>query len=590
MSEKYQLFMGLLFACAAATLLINWRPDIFGPNYSLGVFPNNCNPRVVSVDDSCGCTLTRASIRAMTPQDFEDQGLKEVGMDKIIANAKMARMTGVPESTLMDLLLSKFAPIKQINLGSRAGQSIIAPWIYGTQEHNVNANYFEIVTGVATTGAGTGSIPASAWDLTIKNSQAQFATNLANLEKYFSPGHFVAILYKDAGSGDVGRTLQFKVISAVNADSGGVNRAKLTLEPNYSAAGWAALSGGQKAVYQPTHGVVIPMANSVSNYESWCNNRPSENRMKLLVYWLQTIRETHCYNDEYLKALNAPLTSEFFKSFRELPLVKQRKIQELRAELAFYNTIFYGQRINENQSVETYQSLPTVVDPANTSCVLEYKANTLGVRQQLVDCGRVTDLQGATLDFDLLKSMLYALKRNREIESGSIETIDIMTDRFTRSNILTTMIDYYKKKYGVDTTRFYQANQTLKFDNITGLMPHDLFEFPDEGLRLAVFSHNYFDDRLAAFPSTDKTLGRAIWGIDWSDFKIGLAGAQTVQRQTNIADNLYNCIITPNVNHYNLTSKSIAVMLDNPNRHMLIENFGSACPTLTVSGCAAVGS
>lgn len=588
MSQNSQLILGVLFAVFAAAFLSKWRPDIFGPNYNLGVFPNNCTPRIVAVDDSCGCTLTRASIRAMTPQDFEDQGLLEVGMDKIIAATKEARMTGVPESTLMDLLLSKFAPVKQIQLGSRAGQSIIAPFLLTPQRHNINANYFEIVTGVATPTAGVGDMPASAWDLTIKNNQAQFATNLPALQRYFSPGHYVTVLYKDGGAGNVGRTIQFKVIASVNADAGGVYRAKLTLQPNYSASGWTALSGGEKAVYQPTHGILIPMSNSISNYESWCNNRPSDNPTKLLVHWLQTIRETHCYNDEYIKALQASLTSEYFKKFKELPLAQQKKRQALLAELAFYNTVFYGQRIDENQTVETYQDLPTVVDPANTSCVLEYKANTEGARTQLANCGRVTDMEGAALDLDAIKAMLYALKRNREIDSGSIDTIDVMTDRYTRSNIMTVMIDYYNRKYGVNTTRFYQANQALEFNNITGLkLPYDTYEFPDEGLRLAVFSHNYFDDRLAAFPSGDKTLGRVLWGIDWSDIMIGLAGAQTVQRQTNVADNLYNCVITPNVNHYNLSSKTIAVMLQDPNRHMVIENFSDDCPTLTVAGCSA---
>lgn len=588
MSEINQLIVALVLAVAAVLLLQKAFPVLkeWPFTQSLGAFPNNCNPRIVSVDDSCGCTLTRASIRAMTPQDFEDQGLKEVGMDKVIAATKEARMTGVPESSLMDLLLSKHAPIKTINLGAAAGRSIIAPYILVPQRHNVNANYFEVESGTATTGAGTGSIPASGWDVTIKNSGAQFATNLAGIEKYFSPGHYVVIFYKDADNGDVGRTLQFKVFASVNADSGGTYKATLSLEPNYSAAGWAALSTPNKNIYKPTHGVLIPLANSVSNYESWCNNRPSENPLKLLVYWLQTIRETHCYNDEYLKALTAPLTSEYFKKFRELPLAEQKKRHGIYADRAFYNTVFYGQRINENQSVETYDDLPQVVDPANTSCTLEYKANTLGFRTQLADCGRITDLQGAALDIDTLKAMLYSLKRHREIDSGNIEVIDVMTDRYTRSRIMQVMIDYYRDKYGVETTRFYQPNQKLNFENIS-LFNYDKFEFEDEGVYLAVFSHDYFDDHLAAFPTADKSRGRALWALDWSDLKIGLAGAASVARQTNVADNLYNCVITPNVNHYNLMSKTIAAMLQDPNRHAMFENFSDSCPTISATTCSA---
>lgn len=548
-------------------------------------FPNNCNPRLIQVDDSCGCTLTRADIRAMTPQDFEDQGFKEVYMDRVIAQTKEARMTGVLQRSLTDLFLSKTIPIKSVNLGQAANRSIIAPFIMIPQRHNINANYFMIHQGQAAPGAGTGSIPASAWEIEVKNEASQFASPLVNLERYFLPGRYITVMYRDFTT-SVGRTLQFKIISSTNSTSGGIEKAKLVVEPNYTASGWSALSGAEQAVYQPTHGLLVPLANSVSDYESWCYQDPAENTLKLLTFWLQTIRETHCYNDEYLKALNSPLTSEYFKKFRQLPLAQQRKRQAYLAERAFYNTVFYGQRINELQTVEGYRSLPQVVDPANSNCVLEYKANTLGIRQQLSDCGKVTDMQGAALNLDVIKSLLYTLKRNREIDSGSVQSVDIMTDRFTASNIMSVMIDYYRDKYGATTTRFYNPGQELKFEGNV-LWNYNTYEFPDEMISMNIITDTYFDDHLAAFPSTDKARGRALWLVDWSDFAIGLAGTGSATRQTNIADNLYNCVITPNVNHYQLNSKTIAVMLQDPNRHAVIENFSDACPTITVNTCAA---
>ncbi len=75
-------------------------------------FPTNCNPRIISVDASTGCTLTRASIRGMTPQDFENQQFREVGMDKIITRSKEAKIAGVPENTLETLLMSSLKGIK----------------------------------------------------------------------------------------------------------------------------------------------------------------------------------------------------------------------------------------------------------------------------------------------------------------------------------------------------------------------------------------------------------------------------------------------------------------------------------------------
>lgn len=549
-------------------------------------FPNNCNPRVVQVDESCGCTLSRASIRAMTPQDFEDQDMKEVGMDRIIAQTAEARATGVPESSLMDLLLSRFAPVKKTSSGP--SESVIAPFILVPQRHNINANYFEVVSGNVHPTAGVGSIPASAWQVIVRNHQGSYSSNLPALENYFLPGTYLAVIYKDSVSG-VGRTVQFKVLSAENADSGGVYRAKISVEPNKSSSGWSGMTSDEKAVYQPTHGLAIPLSNSVSNYESWCHNDPTNNTVKLLCFWEQTIRDTHCYNDEYLKALNSPLTSNFFKKFQQLPLAQQRKQQAMAAEKRFYQTIFLGEEINEKQTVETYTQLPTVVDPLDSNCTIEYKANTLGIRTQLSACGRVTDLEGAALDLDVIKAILYDLKRQREIDSGSVTRIDCFTDRHTKARILSTMISYYKQKYDMDTTRYYQPGQKLMFQNIA-LFEYDVYEFPDEQVELCVYTHTYFNDYLAAMPAADKSMGRVLWFIDWSDVQIDLVGSKSVTRQTNVADDLYNCVITPNVRHYQLNSKTIRVRVPRPNRHAIYENFSDACPTITASVCTADAS
>lgn len=545
-------------------------------------FPDNCNPRMIQVDESCGCTLTRASIKAMTKDDFEAQAFKEVGMDRIIGQMKEARMTGVPENSLMDLLMSRIAPVKKVNLGQQ--QSIIAPFFYVPQRNRINANYFVIESGNVHPTAGVGAVPASAWQIIVKNHAGTYATALVQLENYFLLQKFITVLNADTGTG-VGRTLQFKVIGAVNADGGGVSKAKLSIVPNYSDAGWAALSGGDKAVYEPTHGSVIPMANSVSNYESLCQNQPSENTLKLLDFWLQTSRDTFCYNDEFLRALQAPLTSDFFKKFRQNDLVRIRKDQEVKNQRDWINTIFWGQRINELQTVNTYDQLPQVVDPENANCVLEYKANTIGLRTQLNDCGKVLDLSGGVLDMDLIKDRLNQLKRIRGADGTNITSIDFLTDRYTKGNIFTRMIGFYKSKYGLDTERFYRVGEAIKHDTFVTDFMVDKYQFPDEGIDMNIITHPYFDDFLSMFPTADKTRGRVLMGIDWSDTQIGLAETLSVSRQTNVLDNLYNCIPKPNVKHYQLVAKTYAAQLFDPNRHLIIENFSDACPTITVAGC-----
>lgn len=549
-------------------------------------FPtNNCDPRLIVVDDSTGCTLTRANIRAFTRQDFEDQAFKEVGMDRIIAQTKEARLAGVKERTLTDLLLSRHVALKESSAGGN--QSVIAPYTLVPRRNVVNASYFLIEAGAANSNAGSGSNHAGLFDITVNTGVSQFKSSLKSLENYFLPGMYILVENLDGSSN--AQTAQFEIVSAANANSGGVEKATITVQPNITTAAFAALTAGQQAAYQPASGTVTLLANSVSDYESWCHQGPAVNDLTLLEYWQQTTRWTHQYNDEYLKALGAPLTSNFFKKFRQLPLAQQRKQQEQMMEKAFYNTVFYGQEINEKQTVELHTSLPQVMDPANTSCPLEFKANTLGIRTQLARCGKVSDKQNQALSLDSIFESCYLLKRYRETTSGSIEVIDAMTDRFTAAKVRDLMMKYYNTKYSSSSTLFYQPGQKITHNGVT-VLEYNVYDLPDQGVQLAVFTDPYFDDRIGAFDTANKSRSRAFWMVDWSDIAINVLRTNSAKRQTNTADNLYNCVITPNVTHYQLNSKTFEVRVGDTNRHAILENFSDACPTVTATNCTVTTS
>lgn len=551
-------------------------------------FPtDNVTPRLIVVDQANGGTLTRATIRAFTKQDFEDQGLKEVGMDRIIAQTKEARMAGVRERTLTDLLLSR-----HVSLGTGKGggsDSIIAPYVLVPRRNVVNASFFQIEAGVVHPQAGTNGIPLSAWQITVNVGSSPWvkspSSGLKNLENFFLVGNAIVVEYKDTNQ--VSRTASFKIVDAVNADAGGVSKALVTIEPNKTSSGatnwWSTASASDKAVYQPIAGQVSMLANSVSDYESWGNQFPAVNNLTIIEYWKQTIRTAFSYNEEYLKALESPLTSEFFKKFRTLPLAQQRKQIEMFNENLLYNTFFYGEEINEKQTVEGYQNLPLVFDPADPTYALEYKSNTLGVRTQLNRGARVSDRANAPLDLDSIFESCYNLKRNRETTSGTVDRVDVMTDRFTAGKIRDIMIRYYKTKYSTDLQNNYQAGQKISFNGST-VLEYNLYDLPDQGLQLAVFTDPYFDDRLAGFSTAQKSRGRTAWFIDWTDVAINVVKTNSAKRTTNQADELYRYVIQPNVKQTLLQSKTIEVRVGDVNRHLMIENFSDDNPSVTVSG------
>ena len=631
---------------------------------TLAAVTNNCTPRHIQVDDSKGCTLTRANITAFKRSDFEAQAAKEVGMDRIIAQTAEARLAGMHEKSLYDLLLSR-----HVSLGEKSGggsQSVIAPFTLVPRRNTLNFNYFQVesrsVAGVtdnandAPTGnfsamtlsigpgqANTtyGWIPSSAFVMTVNagtdgspsgNSNALTNTNfnksqVTNIEKYFHPGSYILVQANGAALGSNATIadkatvyMQYKVYAAENANAGGVEKARLVVAPSDYASGadddalekqWHGFAGSPPVTeltdaakadvgYELSTGTGLILGNSVSDYEKWCHQGPAVNDLTLIEYWQQTQRWTHQYNDEYLKALQAPLTSEYFKKFRQLPLAQQRKQQEQYYQNAFMNSVFYGQRINANQTVENYTSLPTVVDPNSSDAnrpyadcasapTIEYKSNTLGIRTQLSECSRIWDNQGAALNLDVLFETVYMMKRERENSGGTVDTIDAMTDRFTAAKIRDLMTKYYKSKYSSDLTLFMQPKQQITFNDQV-VFEYNKYDLPDQGVSLAVFTDTFFDDKVGAYKSisdgttTNKNGGRQLWLIDWSDIAINVLKTASVKRQTNTADDLYNCVIQPNVSHYQLNSKTFEVRVGNTNRHAMVENFSDASPSVTVRG------
>lgn len=557
----------------------------------MATFPsNNYDPRLIVVDQSNGCTLTRASIRGFTKQDFEDQASKEVGMDRIIASTKEARMAGVRENSLWDLFLSKHVALKE-GKGSQ-NPSVIMPFSLVPRQNQVNANFFRVGAGAAHPTAGSGGIPVHAWQLTLKTGSNDGdgspwvkspSQSLKNLEKYFLPGNYLTVEWSNGSSASI--ATNFEILSAVNADSGGVSQALVTVIPNKTESWWASATTDEKNVYKPTAGLAIRLANSTSDYESRGSQVPAVNNRSLIEYWQQTHRWSFTYNDEYVKALEAPLTSDFYKKFATLPLAEQRRQAELDNQQMLMQTFFYGDRINENQTTETFRNLPQVNDPADPSCPIEFKATTLGIRTQLAEGLRVKDVAGAAFNLDNWLEDNYNLKRYRDADGRStITVIDWFTDRFTKGRIRDLLFKYYKARFSMDLTGFVQLGKKIEF-NGSVLFEYDLYDLPDQGVQAAIFTHPYFDDKISAAVTAQRSRQRALWAIDWSDIAINIIRTASANRVTNEADELYRYVIKVNNATTKLNSKTFEVRVGDVNRSLLYENFSDACPTLTVPGC-----
>lgn len=538
------------------------------------------SPVLIDMPDTCGCAVTKCTLQEVTPETLDSEDWRESGLDRVYAQMKEARAVGVQEHTLTDLFLSRMKPKAQGKLGENMGQSWVAPYWLEPSPGVINENYFQIESGHAH------PLIANRWHIVVKQSPSAWATDIPALERYFLAGHYAAIHFVDANG--VGRTIRPQIISATNADAGGVHKAEVVIEANETLAGFAALTAAEQAVFQPTGGALQILGNSVADSQSWCHNKPSNIAWKWRDFWWQTLRNTYCVNDEYIKALNDPHLSEYFKKFRSLPLAQRRRQEQAMAEREFYNTIFWGDKMNELQTVENFRQMTPLYDPADLDCCIGYPSNTVGIVAQLAACNRVIDFSGGPLDMDEIMANVMTLARWRGQATGTdITRVEAWTDRATLNNIRFKWIPYIKNMYGFDAINIvYQPGQKMVYD-LTGriMFRFDVFTFLNIGIELAIITDVAFDDYLLNFPAGHENAGRYFMLLDWSDIDIFLAKAKSVNRTNNLADDLYKCVIDPIVTRYLLESKTISVAVHDPNRHLIYKNFSTNCPILTPTPC-----
>lgn len=562
------------------------------------VLSTPCVGRIAPINSACGCTLTRTTITGLSPTDIVALSNKEIALTRAILDGAEARMLGVPENPLMMILNGRIKDVKdQLGTQKIGRQSIVMPFLQRPQRSFINANYFQITAGTPTPGAGSGTIPPSAFNLTVGLGASPFQSALQNIQRYFVPGQTLIVQTWDGVTTQNAQVTVFTIISAVEADVGAVPYAVVTVYPPVSNANWTGVyTTAQKKVYQPTFGLVTLGANSIANEESYCNNQPSDINKNLIVNWLQTSRESYCREQQYEEVLDAIMkgkVNDYLKGFVYESVEDQQKQMKMAYEREWYNSVFYGQAIDvDNQTIANWQQLPVVYDIVNTSCPLAYKASAFGIFTLLNQCNRVVDLMGMPLDLNYIFGQLYYLRRNRNATGDRVDVIDSMTDRFNKGRIFETMCKYYTVRFGLQTTRYFKANEKITHDGIL-MFDYDMYDIEEASATWAVFNIDYFNDLKDA--ANVQVVGwnfsarmNNLWFIDWSDVDIGVGNTMQVTRKSPdpATDVRYKCVITPNVSTYDLRSKLWTVMVDRPQRHLIIHNFASVCPNVTIPGCA----
>lgn len=541
-------------------------------------------PNIVTVDSSVGCTLTAAKFDGLTPDKFEALSGTETNLAQVIASTAEAKALGVRERGLSALLRSSIKNIKPpLENTTFSEQSIIMPYIQRPQRRHLNADYFRITGSAQNADAGT-TKPAGAVDFDVQLSgNSLWDSPIKNIERYFLPGFTIFVLTWDNNTDRTAKTYQYEIVEAANIDA---DTAKVTVKP---------LGKTLPPATPPSFGTIQIGANNISDWEYHCQNQPTNNNRGLITNWFQTSRTSRqvsqVYKETLAKVMSGKLNA-WDQHFNYLALAEQNKQAAMLDEEAWLKSVFYNTYISDQQTAETYKDLPTAEDPEQAGCTMEYKANALGIMTMLGENNRILDLNGAALDVEDLFEQLYFLKRYREADGDRITVIDSMTDRLTANMVYEVMAKYYKAKYGVNTDRYAKIGQKVEFNGIVQF-EYDLYDIPESSVQWGVFREQFFDDQLDAYNATDaggtagaaddfKNRARALWFIDWSDVKVGLGRTNSVTRKHPAPEvqALYKCRMKANIVEYNLRSQQWTVFLDRPYRHLVIQNFSLANPTI----------
>lgn len=548
-----------------------------------------CSPSISNSYNSCG-TITRSSLKSLTPAQlitaFQDGSGNYRDMVSTLKNAFELKLCGIKTNGIYDWLMSsassKGGMLNKKNISST--ESYIEPYILARQKSIINDAYWTIETGFAT-GAYTVGVTGSLADLTggTRVIRVYSRNGIDSANEWFVNSHKVHIFGR-ATDGTAQRG-QWKIVrSIVDVASGHIDVLLASENAGSSTAFETA----------PTSGFLIIGTNDVSDWESWCNNRPALNPNRLIPFFFQTSRQALCVDSHYKEYLNRVMeVNPLFEVFGDVPLAERNRQIGERAQNEWVNSFFWGKPL-ANQTISTYTSLGQITSVAGT--LMGYRANAVGVYEQLKNCGRVVDRQKQKLYIKDLLNDIYLLVRARETSGIPNKSVDIYTDTETADLFKQGMLAYFNNKSG-GLMRYVapitDGNIGGDFQGMGFWATSYKVDFP-AGVMINIITHSFFDDMLSAAKTEDSatdtsdgSTGRFLWILDLGkggSIYPGIIGSSRVSTTVDEIDLLrkvntsYSCVISNPTRDLTLSSTTWTVIVECPASNLIYENFTSDVP------------
>ena len=484
---------------------------------------------VVSNNFDTHGTITRASVAHLTPAQLETlfkPGGLFADMTSWFRTQFEMKACGTKTNGLYDWLMSS-----QRNMGSLLstekmdkGPSLLKPFIMGRQDSVINKDFWAISGGVAKSGYTGNSSNAAIGGANITTgplTTEDLALALGGTDRII---RVVTRYGIDLDSKWFVNRDRIHVFNIANGQTMHGQWKVLASEANDDRTYIDVLvtdeNGGSTTPFDltPVAGVILAGTNNVNDFETFCQNRPTLDPRKRVPYWYKTERWGRRVDSEY-KLVFAKLmeTNEAFQQFGDLPLAERNRQDEEERQKRWVNDFFFSKPISANQTLANWQSLEQittvqgdVLDVGLSGKLVAFRANPVGVMEQLRACSRIKDLQNNALNFYEFLDENYRIMRSRRSQGRTVDTLDWFTDSQTAARIETAFFNYLKAEYG-DILRI-QVDEGSNELGFTWRIYKP--KFP-AGLKIAIITHEFFDDMVNAFDTENiASAGRVMWCLD----------------------------------------------------------------------------
>lgn len=555
-----------------------------------------CAPAISTNIQQCG-SVALCQAMPLTSTDLTTAYLKSGNyrvMEALLFFDMEIKQCGVTQVGLYEFLMAnKVNMSKKVQYEGEPEYRRIAPFLKAKQYVPINNEFWQVIDGESAGGSN--------WSVIVTSP-----TNIPFDVRSFPVGLPVYIFGKSNAGSRTSTAWLVSVVADAGAEMGvaaGIYGV-LTLTPLNSQSNLVS-----DKLASPVQGYLRRGSQNVDDFEKMCDEQPAYLNKKLVPFWIGTTRWSMCKSskyDEYREMLME--NNILFREFGDVDEVEKNRQLALDFQKRWVNNFFYAKAL-PNQTIATYDQLAQINSfnsggdlGVDGGVCVGFRAEPVGVYEQLAECGQVVDLQGAVLNLPALFQSFYNIIRVRVTQGNQNRVIDVFTDSNTAELINQAMINYYNAKYantlrttldvggsGVEHMNPLVIDKAKKAEFGFYYRSYPL-SFP-QGVTMNVITHWAFDDEIdVALISGIPDTARMLAILDFTGIYPGIVQSNRVIAKTGDLQTLakinpdFACVMRVHTRQQTLNSMTYTVVVECPAASLWIENFAGTLPNVNPDG------